>query len=84
MAAIVGTRTQGKWQSRFTDYMLGAGGYQPVYMSNYVSLNGRVAYQITENVTAALVGQQYNISAIFKPIGSLVERRLIASITAYF
>lgn len=75
---------QGKWQSRFTDYMLGAGGYQPVYMSNYVSLNGRVAYQITENVTAALVGQLYNISAIFKPIGSLVERRLIASITAYF
>jgi iron complex outermembrane receptor protein len=75
---------QGKWQSRFTDYKLGAAGFQPFYMTNYVSLNGRVAYQVTGNVTAALVGQQYNISSIFKPTGSLVERRLIASITAHF
>jgi iron complex outermembrane receptor protein len=74
---------QGKWQSRFTDYKLGAGGFQPSYMSDDVSLNGRVAYQVTENVTAALVGQQYDVSAILKPTGSLVERRLIASITAH-
>jgi outer membrane receptor for ferrienterochelin and colicins len=75
---------QGKWQSRFTDYKLGAQGYQPVYMSDYVSFNARAAYKITENLTAALVGQQYDISAIFKPTGSLVERRLIASLTARF
>jgi hypothetical protein len=52
-------------------------------MSDEVSLNSRVAYQVTENVTAALVGQQYDVSAILKPTGSLVERRLIASITAH-
>jgi outer membrane receptor protein involved in Fe transport len=75
---------QGKWQSRYTDYKLGAAGYTPVYMQDYVSLNGRVAYQISKNLTAAVVGQQDDISAIFKPTGSLVERRLIASLTAHF
>jgi outer membrane receptor for ferrienterochelin and colicins len=75
---------QGKWQSRYTDYTRGAEGYQPVYMTDYVSYNARVAYQITENLTAAVVGEQYDVSAIFKPTGSLVEHIGIASLTAHF
>ena len=77
---------QVRWQSSFIDYRpTGASFYlQPVEVRNYVTANARVAYKLTDRLTAALTAQQFNTSRLYQTAGPPVERRIIASLTARF
>ena len=77
---------QARWQSSYLDFRMGAGltGLQPVTVQNYVTANGRIAYRVLENVTFALMLQQFNQARIAETAGPPVERRVILSATARF
>lgn len=72
-----------RWQSTYLDYRLNANSsaIQPINVNNYVLFNARAGYRITENVTVALVGQQFNSPRLAQTAGPPVERRIIASVT---
>jgi outer membrane receptor for ferrienterochelin and colicins len=77
---------QARWQSSYMDYRaLGNSIYlEPVEVQNYLTLNGRVAYKLTDSLTLALTGQQFNTSRLYQTAGPPVERQLIVSVTARF
>ncbi len=77
---------QGRWQSSYRDFRpTGVGFYlQPVEVRNYITVNGRAAYKLTDHVTLALTGQQLNTSRLYQTAAPPVERRLIASVTVRF
>jgi len=77
---------QARWQSSYLDYRpTGVSFYlQPVEIQNYVTVNGRAAYKVTDKVTAALTVQQLNTSRLYQTAAPPVERRIIASLTARF
>jgi iron complex outermembrane receptor protein len=73
-----------RWQSRYTDYRLSETGLVPVVVSNYLTLTGRVGYNLTEHLTLALAAQQFNTSRLVESAGPPVERSVIASVTVHF
>jgi iron complex outermembrane receptor protein len=73
-----------RWQSGYTDYTIVGAAYEPFHMSDNVTLNARLAYQVTENLTLAGVAQQYNVSRLLIPTGSTIERLFLASATVHF
>jgi outer membrane receptor for ferrienterochelin and colicins len=75
-----------RWQSSYVDTRATA-GIPPlalVVVNNYVLLNARVAYKVTDFLTLALVAQQLNAATLLTTGGVPMERRLIASATARF
>ena len=48
-------------------------------MDNYVTLNARVGYRVTDWMLLALTAQQFNQSQLYETAGPPVERRIIAS-----
>jgi iron complex outermembrane receptor protein len=76
----------GRWQSSYLDYQsLGLGSYlTPVEIDNYVTLNARAGYRLTDNVTVGLTAQQFNTSRLLRAAGPPVTRMLLGSITAHF
>lgn len=76
----------GRWQSSYLDLQsTGVAAFlQPVEIDNYITLNGRVGYRLTDNVTLALTAQQFNTSRLLQAAGPPIERRIIASLTAHF
>ena len=77
---------QARWQSSFIDYRpTGTSFYlQPVEVRNYVTVNARAAYKLTDQLTVALTAQQFNTSRLYQTAGPPVERRIIGSLTARF
>ena len=76
---------QARWQSHFTDYNpTPSGAVVPVRIDDYVTLNARLAYRLTDDVTLALTGDQLLQSRIIEAAGIPVERRIMASVTAKF
>ena len=75
---------QGRWQSRFTDYLSGPTGLAPVYVSDYLTARTRVGYNLTDHVTLALTGQQINVSRLIVSAGPPVQRSVIGSVTVHF
>jgi len=75
-----------RWQSSFRDFGSNGVGFAlvPVTVHNYVTVNARVGYRLTEHLTLALTGQQLNAANLTTVAGPLVERRLILSLTARF
>jgi outer membrane receptor for ferrienterochelin and colicins len=76
----------GRWQSSYRDFQISPAPLllQPVEVQNYVTLNARIGYRITDNFTAAVAVQQFNVSRLLQTAGPPVERRAIAGITARF
>jgi iron complex outermembrane receptor protein len=76
---------QGRWQSRFTDYRAdpALSTLQPVTVSDYIVFNGRVGYRVTDNITAALSAQQFNVSHLVVSAGPPIERRVFLSLTIH-
>ncbi len=76
----------GRWQSSYRDFETTSSQLllQPVEVRNYVTLNARAAYRLTENLTAAVTAQQFNMSRLLRTAGPPVERQIIASITVRF
>lgn len=78
---------QGRWQSRYRDYRPNEINFvQPVAIDtpNYLQLNARVGYKVTDGLTLALTANQFNVSRLRQTPGPLVERRLFLSATARF
>jgi len=51
---------------------------------NYLTLNARIAYRLTDNFTAAVTAQQFNRSRMLRAAAPPVERQIIAGVTARF
>lgn len=80
---------QARWQSRYQDFTLGGAtfsnvGASPITIQNYVTVNARVGYRVTDHLTASLVAQQLNSERIVESAGRPVERRIIAGLRAQF
>ncbi len=77
---------QGRWQSRFRDYRTDPNleTLQPVEVGNYVVLNARLAYKVTDNLTLALSALQFNNSHLLQAAAPPVERRVLVNATAQF
>ena len=73
----------GRWQSSYQDYRLNAdrSALLPVTIDNYVTLDARVGYRLTETVLVSLSAQQFNQSTLVETAGPPVERRVIVSLT---
>jgi outer membrane receptor for ferrienterochelin and colicins len=76
----------GRWQSSYRDFQTTSSQLllQPVEVSNYITLNARAAYRLTDNLTVAVTAQQFNTSRLLRAAGPPVERQVIAGITARF
>jgi iron complex outermembrane receptor protein len=78
---------QARWQSRYTDLIrqtIQSPTLTPIYVSDYVNVMARVGYNLTDNLTLALTGQQFYISRLVQTAGPPVQRTVIASVTAHF
>jgi iron complex outermembrane receptor protein len=75
----------GRWQSSYLDYRLNP--TRTVLLAenvdNYVTMNARVGYRVTENVTVALTAQQFNAPALAETAGPPVQRQVILSLTGH-
>jgi outer membrane receptor for ferrienterochelin and colicins len=76
----------GRWQSSYLDFqdLAGSVQLQPIEVQNYVTLNARVGYRLTDHLTAAVTAQQFNQSRIMQAAGPQVEREIIASVTVRY
>ncbi len=74
----------GRWQTSIEDYTATAAGAVPVQIGNYVTLAGRIGYNLTSHITLAGSAEQFNLARIRETAGLLVERRFIASATVHF
>ena len=77
---------QERWQSSFQDFKAAVvtGSFATVNVPNYVALNARVGYQLTDHVTLSGTAEQFNLSRLAETAGPPVERRFIAAATARF
>lgn len=71
----------GRWQTGFNDYK--APSAIPIEVGDYVTLAGRIGYNITPHITVAGSAEQFNLAKIQESAGLLVARRFIASITIH-
>jgi outer membrane receptor for ferrienterochelin and colicins len=75
----------GRWQSSYLDFQsTGVGTFTPVEIRNYLILNARAGFRLTDNLTLAVTAQQFNTSRLLQSAGPPVERRIIAGVTAHF
>jgi iron complex outermembrane receptor protein len=76
----------GRWQSSYRDFQISSSPLllQPIEVRNYLTLNARIGYRLTDNFTAAVTMQQFNVSRALQAAGPPVERRVIAGIAARF
>jgi iron complex outermembrane receptor protein len=76
---------QSKWQSWFLDYRAipTQSTLQPVMVGNYLTANARIGYRVTDNVTAALSAQQFNVSNLLVSAGPPIQRRIFLSLTIH-
>jgi iron complex outermembrane receptor protein len=75
-----------RWQSSYVDTrsILGIPPLRFVVVNNYVTVNARIAYRLTEHLTLALVARQLNTASLATTAEVPVERQVIASVTARF
>lgn len=79
---------QGKWQSRYTDIILHVSpageAYEPKAISNFVTLNARLAYNVTPHLVLAVTGDQLQAEQTIESAGPEVERRVLFTGTYNF
>jgi iron complex outermembrane receptor protein len=72
---------QARWQSHFTDYYPSGFGATPFQINDYITMNARIGYRVTQNATVALTGEQLAQSHIFEAAGTPVERRVFVTLS---
>jgi outer membrane receptor for ferrienterochelin and colicins len=77
---------QARWQSSYQDYKSNDNGIylQPVVVNNYLTMDARIGYRMSEHVTVALSAQQFNTSQQYETAAPPVQRRIIASLTVRY
>ncbi|HEY4040875.1 MAG TPA: TonB-dependent receptor [Rhodopila sp.] len=76
---------QSRWQSWFLDYRANPADVtlQPIKVGNYVTADARVGYRVSDNITAALSAQQFNVSNLLVSAGPPIQRRVFVSLTIH-
>ena len=59
-------------------------GFAPVGVPDYLRLDARVGYKLTEGLTVALTANQFNVSRLVQTAGRPVERRVFLTLSARF
>jgi len=77
---------QVRWQSYFQDFSSTPTSLQlqPVTVPNYVTLNARIGYRMTNWLTLSLTGQQLDAQHLTESAGLQTERRLLAGLRGWF
>ena len=77
---------QARWQSHIEDFTanLETTMIQPVTVPNYITVNARVGYRVTDCVTVSVLAEQLNQHTIVETAGLQVDRSFIAGIEARF
>ncbi len=76
---------QARWQSQFVDFEPTlSGSAVPFTADNYVTMDARIAYRITDNLTVAVAGDELLQPRIFEAAGPPVERQIMASVSNRF
>jgi hypothetical protein len=57
---------------------------EPIEVRNYLMMNRRAGYNLTDSVTLSLTGQRFTTSRLYQTAAPPVERQLIVSLTARF
>ena len=52
-------------------------------VDNYVTMNARIGYRVTEHVTVAVTAQQFNAPYLAETAGPPVQRQILLSLTAH-
>jgi len=75
-----------RWQSHFEDYRIDPASLSTnqVTVPNYLTVNLRVAYRLTDHVTLALTAEQLNQHRLIESAGLRTERAFLVSATARF
>jgi iron complex outermembrane receptor protein len=75
-----------RWQSSYLDFLDMPGSLQlrPIEVKNYITLDARVGYRLTDHFTAAVTARQFNQSRIMHAAGPPVERQIIGSIAVQY
>lgn len=73
-----------RWQSSYLDFRFNSDrtALLAVNIDNYVTLDARVGYRLTDTLTVALTAQQFNQSWLAETAGPPVQRQIILSLTA--
>lgn len=79
------------WQSNYDDIIAMAANptqnQKPsvrVHIADYTTLSARLGYNVTENLTTALSGQQLNRATLAETGGPRAERRLMGTVTVHY
>ncbi|MGI4802755.1 MAG: TonB-dependent receptor domain-containing protein, partial [Janthinobacterium lividum] len=78
---------QARWQSHYEDSSPGGTmtlAAQPVVVPNYITVDARLAWRLTQRVTVSLVGNQLLRQRVMETAGLKVERRLLAGFKVKF
>jgi outer membrane receptor for ferrienterochelin and colicins len=77
---------QARWQSHFDDFVFdpALNAIHEIGIANYLTVNARLAYRVTDRITAALLAQQLNRQSIAESAGVPMARRVIATIEVGF
>ena len=75
-----------RWQSHFDDFRLVVADvtFREVTVPNYITLDTRVGYRVTDRVDVAVLVQQLNRQSIVETGGLPVARRIIGSLKVRF
>lgn len=76
---------QSRWQSWFLDYRANPDDVtlQPIKVGNYLLIDARAGYRLTDNITLALSAQQFNVSELLVSAGPPIQRRVFLSLTIH-
>jgi iron complex outermembrane receptor protein len=76
---------QSRWQSWYLDYRANPVDIflQPIKVGNYVTMDARAGFRLTDNVTIALSAQQFNVSSLLVSAGPPIQRRVFLSLTIH-
>lgn len=77
---------QARWQSHYQDFSFDPQSFtmQSVTVPNYVTVNARIAYRVTDGLTLSATGDQLLQHRQMQTGGLRVERRLLAGIRVQF
>jgi iron complex outermembrane receptor protein len=73
-----------RWQSSYLDFRLNPDrtAVMAVNVDNYLTMNARVGYRLTDTLTVALTAQQFIQSQLVETAGPPVQHQIIVSLTA--
>ena len=75
-----------RWQSHYDDFRLVIAdlAFKEVTVPNYVTLDTRIGYRVTDRIDVAVLAQQLNRRSIVETAGLPVARQVIGSLKVRF